>query len=386
MSKQKATKTSASKSSSSSSKLTKAELEAIALEFREELNKVIQEQQNQRESTGQELEAVRTGLQQLEQTLKDFESRSNLNERQLQAVGEMAALAQQRLDKELAAVSERPWEAIREEVQNTIATGVQGVAELEASLRSQVSDLNALVENTVQRLVGLENQLVEQAAAAPVDREQEIIALGQRLDARLGGLEEAIGSGEGRLVGVEQTQALLMNKFQELEEVLSKHVQSHLPAQGAPSAAADEQATPVSGTGAAQSGKSAQDWLHKARLLWNGRSYTDPQTALDCLKQALEIEPENPELLNERGLALAGAGFPEKAIADFSRAILLDATLAASFHNRGLLYMKMDNKDLACRDFRSAAALGDSRALQMARETGYCGGSLFKKMFRGVID
>ena len=394
MPKQKTTKSSPSKpspASGPSSKLTKAELEAIALEFREELKNVADGQQAFQASTGQELEAVKTGLGRLEQRLADYDSRWNINEKQLQTLGEMAALAQQRLDKELAVLGDRPWEKTGEDLQNVLKASAQTIADLETSLQKNLADLKQTALDAAQRLADLESRVAEQAGSLPVDRQPDILALGSRLDARLNALESALedrtANDEGRLAALEEERAVLAGKLDELLEAVHKPT----PAQEAPEALtvpepdrqAEGQAPPVV---AAKPEKSAQDWLHQARMLWNGQRYTDPHAAAGYLTRALEIAPENPELLNERGLALADAGFPDKAVTDFSKAILQDASQASAFHNRGLLYMKMDKRDLACRDFRSSAALGDPRALRMAQETGYCGGSVFKKLFRGVID
>ncbi len=393
MSKQKTSKSSSSKStasSSSSSKLTKAELEAIALEFREELKTIAEGQQAFQASNGQELEALKTGLGRLEQSLTDFGSRWNINEKQLQTLGEMAALAQQRLDKELAPLGSRPWEKVGEELQSALKASTQKITDLEKSLRKDLDDVKKMAQGAAQRAVDLESRMTEQAATLPVDREQDILALGSRLDARLNALESALeeraANEDDRLAALEMERAALTDKLEELREAVQKPAPAPTPevsAASAPSEQAKDQSLPVV---AATPENNAQEWLHQARMLWNGQRYTDPQAAADCLTRALDIAPDNPELLNERGLALADAGFPEKAIADFSKAILQDASQASAFHNRGLLYMKMDKRDLACRDFRSAAALGDSRALRMAQETGYCGGSVFKKLFRGVID
>ena len=360
------------------------------------MKKVAEGQQAFQGSNGQELEALKTGLGRLEQSLADFDSRWNINEKQLQTVGEMAALAQQRLDKEFAVLGDRPWEKIGEELQNALKATTQKVIDLEKSLRKDIGDLKKaaqdaaqdVAQNAAQRVADLESRMAEQAANLPVDREQDILALGSRLDARLNALESALEeratNEEQRLAALEGERTTLADKLEELREAVQKPVSApEVPVASVPSTEAEKQSSPVV---AAKPEKSAQDWLRQARLLWNCQRYTDPQAAVDCLTQALNIAPDNPELLNERGLALADAGFPDKAITDFSKAILQDASQASAFHNRGLLYMKMDKRDLACRDFRSAAALGDSRALRMARETGYCGGSVFIKLFRGVID
>ena len=389
MSKQKASKS----SSSSSSKLTKAELEALAIEFREELKKVGQEQQTLQEAAGKHFDELRTGLHRLEQIIEDQASRSNINEKQLQTVGEMAALLEQRLDKNSGIVEARPWEKLGQELHGALRKGLEQAQDAAKSAQADVSGLRGELPKVVQEaaqqttknasqeiaraVAEMERKVAELASRLPADRGPDIVDLGLRLDA----LEQEKDDRVQRLAALEQDKAALEHKLTQLQAKLEQAA----AAASAPSAAAVVPAAPKDN----QDGKpekSADEWLHQARLLWNGRRYTNPLAVVDCLTAALESEPDNPELFNERGLALADAGLTDKAVVDFSQAILLDPGLAQAFHNRGLQYMKLDNRDLACRDFRSAAALGNPRALRMAKETGYCGGSVLKKLFRGVID
>ena len=222
-----------------------------------------------------------------------------------------------------------------------------------------------MLQDTIHKVSDLESKAVTQPAE-PVDLEPDLNAVKQRLSE-------------------------LENDVKDVKAAVSAPLQK--PAQEPAPAPAAAESIPVGSSVVmvAQPAEPAdetraEEWLRRARLLWNGQRFTNAAAAVDLLTKALNAAPANAEMFNERGLAQLDAGFPDRALSDFSRAIMLDAKLVSAFHNRGLLYMKMDNRDLACRDFRSAAALGDSRALKMAQETGYCGSSVLKKLFRGIID
>lgn len=369
------------KKAPASSKFTKAELEAITVEFRKDIEGLGQEQQRFQESADQEFQQLRNGLQELERSLKDFASRSEVNDKQVQAVGEATAAQQERMDKLLAVLEERPWlkpdqelgqelrQELRQELQKELNSAQQEsqqkVSAVEKLLRSEAADLRGMLEKIADKMDELEHQIQNRVSDLPPQLEEKLAALGKRLD-----------------------------ELERTPKDVPVPAPAPAPATPAVSASASDQKSIPSGSAAVivaqpdmeESTQDAGHWLHQARLLWNGQRFTDSAAAVRLLSKALEADPERPECFNERGLAHADAGLTEQAIADFSRAILLDPALASAFHNRGLLYMKADKRDLACRDFRSAAALGDDRALRMAQETGYCGNSFFKKLFRGVID
>lgn len=129
-----------------------------------------------------------------------------------------------------------------------------------------------------------------------------------------------------------------------------------------------------------------QEWLDKARAYWSGRRYSDPQAVMACLDKALALAPHDAQCLNERGLAKVDAGLLRQAAVDFSNALAQSPNMAAAYHNRGLVHMKLNLAEKACADFQRAAALGDDRAWRKARSSGYCGGSVFTKLLRGIID
>jgi hypothetical protein len=103
---------------------------------------------------------------------------------------------------------------------------------------------------------------------------------------------------------------------------------------------------------------SAMDWRAKASSLWDGTGYTAPQKALSYLNAALEIRPDWPEALNDRGLAYLDDFQLDKSMEDFTAAISLKGDFAEAFHNRGVVLWKSGKKFAAKKDFQAAAGLG----------------------------
>ncbi len=188
----------------------------------------------------------------------------------------------------------------------------------------------------------------------------------------------------------EQTQASMESMLQKLADRVQRLESGPpLPAVMQPSVpavvaapAADAQ-KPVR---AAQAQPTAQEWLEKAKAYWSKGRYSDAKAAMTCLDKALALVPHDAQYLNERGLAKVDAGLLREALTDFTKALEASPQMAAAYHNRGLVYVQLNIAQKACADFQRAAALGDDRAWRKARESGYCGGSVFKKLLRGIID
>ncbi|GAB6058300.1 tetratricopeptide repeat protein [Desulfonatronum parangueonense] len=389
------------KKAPSSSKLTKPELENLTVEFREEIETIGQEQKKLQQSTAEEFEQLRSSLQRLKQSLSAGDVRADSDQEKLREVAEMTATQQQRMDRLQEVLDERPWLKLYEELQGAVQESRDKVAAMEKFVQTESTDLKKMLQDIIQKVSDLESQAASQPAE-PVDLSQDLNSVKQRLSE----LENEVKDAKAALSAPahEPTQKSAQEPAQKptpepaqaeptqiVQEPNQEPTAPPAPAPAPPSAAAESVPAGSSVVMVAQPTEAvdetqAEEWLRRARLLWNGQRFTNAAAAVDLLTKALDADPANAEMFNERGLAQLDAGFPDKALSDFSRAIMLDAKLASAFHNRGLLYMKMDNRDLACRDFRSAATLGDSRALKMAQETGYCGSSVLKKLFRGIID
>lgn len=308
----------------------------------------------------QDVGLLRTGLEKLNQGIEAYASQFQHTDQRLQDVAQQATAQQERVVALLNAVEAEPWNRQYAELDAKLQSGLTAFEDSLARIQQDAGQVNSNVQEAVAKLGELG------AGASDEDRKQldEIAQTLADVTQRLDALENnaTVSAVPAVAHGTTQPQPV---------------ADSPGPVQVAAAKSED-----VAGS----TPTSAQEGLRKALLLWNGSCFTDPPAAVRLLSIALQYDPRNPELYNQRGLAHADAGEKDKAMADYGQALELDPSLSVVYHNRGLLAMKMNNKAQACDDFRSAAALGDDRAWNKARETGYCGGSLFKKLFRGVID
>jgi cytochrome c-type biogenesis protein CcmH/NrfG len=72
-----------------------------------------------------------------------------------------------------------------------------------------------------------------------------------------------------------------------------------------------------------------------------GNDYFDTaqsQKAINAYGKALEIEPDNPNVLTDQGIMFRTVGWYDKALANFERANKLDPNHLQSLYNAGLVY------------------------------------------------
>ena len=79
---------------------------------------------------------------------------------------------------------------------------------------------------------------------------------------------------------------------------------------------------------------------------------------LGDLNHALALTPQNPYLIYNRGTLYAQRGDHLQAIADFTEAIRLDASLAEAYYNRGLCHLRLEHREAAIHDLGKAGELG----------------------------
>ena len=79
---------------------------------------------------------------------------------------------------------------------------------------------------------------------------------------------------------------------------------------------------------------------------------------LGDLNHALALTPLNPYLIYNRGTLYAQRGDFLQAIADFTEAIRLDASLAEAYYNRGLCHLRLEHREAAIQDLGKAGELG----------------------------
>ena len=77
----------------------------------------------------------------------------------------------------------------------------------------------------------------------------------------------------------------------------------------------------------------------------------------------MQRNPNDAQAYNMRGSVLGRAGRNQEALADFDRAIAIDANYAQAYANRGQVHRQMSKLDLALADYNKALALDQNYAL-----------------------
>ena len=74
-----------------------------------------------------------------------------------------------------------------------------------------------------------------------------------------------------------------------------------------------------------------------------GNDYFDtsqPQKAIDAYTKALELNPNNPDVLTDQGVMFRKVGWFDKALANFEKAQQVDPKHLQSLYNIGVVYME----------------------------------------------
>lgn len=112
----------------------------------------------------------------------------------------------------------------------------------------------------------------------------------------------------------------------------------------------------------------------------------DYQAAVDAYSQAIEAEPRNPLLYNNRGVAYEKIGNFDAAYADYTQATTLNANYAEAFQNRALLKQRMrptttgiDNDDDSMQTANTYGLSGDAESVQCGSDNWVqCGVSRYR--------
>jgi tetratricopeptide (TPR) repeat protein len=88
-----------------------------------------------------------------------------------------------------------------------------------------------------------------------------------------------------------------------------------------------------------------------------------PDKALADYSRAIELDPKLGRAWNDRGAAYEQLGRPDKALADYSRAIELDPKYARAWANRGGVYKQLGQLEKAVTDFSKAIELAPNHPL-----------------------
>ncbi|MFQ9866515.1 MAG: tetratricopeptide repeat protein [Bilophila wadsworthia] len=101
----------------------------------------------------------------------------------------------------------------------------------------------------------------------------------------------------------------------------------------------------------------AEQLFAKAHVLWKGETCTDPESA-EYLDEALKIEPDYPQALIRRGLALSQLGYADDAFDDLTKAIRLEPS-AEAYLSRGICLLQQGNTAGARKDLEEALRRDD---------------------------
>lgn len=97
--------------------------------------------------------------------------------------------------------------------------------------------------------------------------------------------------------------------------------------------------------------------IHRQRGMANLKLKLHDKAAGD-FSTFLSLQPQDVEARFNKGLCEAAAGRLPEAIAEFTRTIELNPKYELAYFERGKAYLKMDNKEDACKDFNEAYRMG----------------------------
>jgi protein O-mannosyl-transferase len=86
----------------------------------------------------------------------------------------------------------------------------------------------------------------------------------------------------------------------------------------------------------------------------------EPKQAIANYTKAILLDSTNAEAYNNRGLLYMNTGNNDLAFVDFNKTIALNPAYAKAYANRGLIYLRYGKNDLALTDFNKAIALDAS--------------------------
>jgi cytochrome c-type biogenesis protein CcmH/NrfG len=91
-----------------------------------------------------------------------------------------------------------------------------------------------------------------------------------------------------------------------------------------------------------QDPKNVRAWITLGNLYFDTHQ---PQKSIDAYARALELQPDNPDVLTDQGVMLRAVGAFDKAVANFQKANRIDPKHLQSLYNMGVVYA-FDLKDV----------------------------------------
>ncbi|MEI6609266.1 MAG: tetratricopeptide repeat protein [Deltaproteobacteria bacterium] len=99
---------------------------------------------------------------------------------------------------------------------------------------------------------------------------------------------------------------------------------------------------------------SATEWFEKGESLFNAGNHT---AAIKAFSKALELNPQEEEAYNSRGISYEVLGNHQQAINNFSQYIKINPRDVAPYFNRGNVYRELGNYQQAIKDYSKAIEL-----------------------------
>ncbi len=103
--------------------------------------------------------------------------------------------------------------------------------------------------------------------------------------------------------------------------------------------------------------ENAKDLINKAKLLWDGKQYTDPKKAIEYLDKAIKLQPNYIEAYIRRGVAYKNIEQNQPTIEDFTMAIRLQPDNVLAYFNRGTTYSNLNQDKQAIDNFNEVIHL-----------------------------
>jgi len=111
--------------------------------------------------------------------------------------------------------------------------------------------------------------------------------------------------------------------------------------------------------------KNVDAWISLGNAYFDSRQ---PQKSIDAYAKALELQPNNPNVITDQGVMYREVGLLDQAIANFRKASELDPKHVQSVFNLGVVYTDKGQKDLAAEAYNRVIAMdGNGPHGQQAR-------------------
>lgn len=121
-----------------------------------------------------------------------------------------------------------------------------------------------------------------------------------------------------------------------------------------------------------QSTGSAKEWYNKAVLSMEQANRPDSLKTLECLNEAIRLQPDYVDAYKRRGRLYAKMEHYQLAIDDYDEVIRMTPNDASAYHWRADAYFSQGSIMMGCSDARKACELGQCELFNEAKNDGDC--------------